>query len=138
MNCPNCKEKMESSNLNKVDVKNCLYCEGSWIDANAISEILSSEAIAPDFTEFTLELKSTARKESERTCPTCIKPLFISNYREIELDCCPACDGVFFDQGEVKEVAPSAKKDLSHMVPAAYAANEIGWLVLISFFTGGC
>ena len=134
MDCPNCKEKMETSNLNKVEVNNCFYCEGSWISSNAITRILSSEPKAPNFTQFTLELNSTARVESKRTCPICLTPLLISSFRNIELDCCPVCNGVFFDQGEVKEIAPSAQKDLSHLVPAAYAANEIGWLVLISFF----
>ena len=128
---------MESSNLNKVTVNNCFYCEGSWIDANEIKEILSSEPKSPKFNEFSGLLHKTKNSNPNRLCPSCDIPLNKSIFKNIELDSCPDCNGIFFDRDEVKEVAPSAKKDLSHLVPAAYAANEVGWLVLISFFSGG-
>ncbi|AII58588.1 hypothetical protein ASJ33_00325 [Dehalococcoides mccartyi] len=34
-------------------------------------------------------------------CPACSKDMLVVEYREIELDYCPACHGVWFDVGEL-------------------------------------
>ncbi|MET0010805.1 zf-TFIIB domain-containing protein [Dehalococcoides mccartyi] len=52
-------------------------------------------------------------------CPACSKDMLVVEYREIELDYCPACHGVWFDAGELgllldavklKSTAPKAEE----------------------------
>jgi Zn-finger nucleic acid-binding protein len=37
-------------------------------------------------------------------CPVCNQPLIIVEYRQIELDTCPECDGLWFDAQELKQL----------------------------------
>lgn len=34
-------------------------------------------------------------------CPACRVPMYVVEYRRIELDLCAACEGVWFDRGEL-------------------------------------
>ncbi|MCS6771946.1 MAG: zf-TFIIB domain-containing protein [Kiritimatiellae bacterium] len=36
-----------------------------------------------------------------RICPTCDKPLVALEYRNVEVDWCPACRGIWMDRGEL-------------------------------------
>jgi len=38
-------------------------------------------------------------------CPACLSQLTPLNYGRIELDTCPECSGLWFDQGELKQVS---------------------------------
>lgn len=35
-------------------------------------------------------------------CPVCKKDMIVVEYQDIELDCCTACRGVWFDSGELE------------------------------------
>jgi len=35
-------------------------------------------------------------------CPTCKHPMIVVEYKQIELDYCPSCNGVWFDAGELE------------------------------------
>lgn len=35
-------------------------------------------------------------------CPACRETMFVVEYRDIELDLCPGCRGVWFDAGELR------------------------------------
>lgn len=34
-------------------------------------------------------------------CPACRVPMYVAEFRQIELDLCAGCEGVWFDQGEL-------------------------------------
>lgn len=34
-------------------------------------------------------------------CPACRVPMYVAEFRQIELDLCAACEGVWFDRGEL-------------------------------------
>jgi Zn-finger nucleic acid-binding protein len=42
-------------------------------------------------------------------CPVCRKGALIVEYKNIELDYCPTCQGVWFDSGELELLLESAK-----------------------------
>ncbi len=42
-------------------------------------------------------------------CPVCRKGALIIEYKNIELDYCPTCQGVWFDSGELELLLESAK-----------------------------
>ncbi len=41
-------------------------------------------------------------------CPVCRVPTYVVEYKEIELDLCPGCGGVWFDRGELELLMPVA------------------------------
>ena len=40
-------------------------------------------------------------------CPACRVPMYVVEYKEIELDLCPDCGGVWFDRGELELLLPA-------------------------------
>jgi len=40
-------------------------------------------------------------------CPVCRVPMYVVEYKEIELDLCPDCGGVWFDRGELDLLMPA-------------------------------
>jgi Zn-finger nucleic acid-binding protein len=44
-------------------------------------------------------------------CPNCKKDMIVVEHRQIELDYCPSCEGVWFDAGELDLLLQSAKLD---------------------------
>lgn len=39
-----------------------------------------------------------------RVCPKCDVPLFLARFREVEVDVCPQCRGLWLDAGELEEL----------------------------------
>ncbi len=42
-------------------------------------------------------------------CPVCRVPTYVVEFKQIELDLCPDCGGVWFDRGELELLLPSAQ-----------------------------
>ena len=56
-------------------------------------------------------------------CPKCRRPMIVAEREGIEVDCCLACPGLWFDAGELDLLAeknglPRAEHDVSRFVPA--------------------
>ncbi len=50
-------------------------------------------------------------------CPRCHSDLIVVEYHDIELDYCPACEGLWFDSGEMEVVATRMGASTSDLVP---------------------
>jgi len=55
-------------------------------------------------------------------CPRCHTPLVIVEYLSIELDWCPACEGLWFNRGEMELLARKLGRD-TEPIPACNAAS---------------
>lgn len=49
-------------------------------------------------------------------CPTCKNPMFVVEYKKVELDYCGNCHGVWFDAGELDILLEAVKVDGSRRV----------------------
>jgi uncharacterized protein len=59
-------------------------------------------------------------------CPVCRKGALIVEYKNIELDYCPTCQGVWFDSGELELLLESAKlADHHHYLEEIIASPEV-------------
>lgn len=74
--------------------------------------------------------------DSEKACPACA-PIRLRQVQvgRVELDLCPSCGGVFFDEGEIEQVLPTTHKPHGSGVGTALAAEGIFWS-LIMFLMG--
>lgn len=50
-------------------------------------------------------------------CPRCHTDLIVVEYHDIELDYCPACEGLWFDHGEMELVASQMGSSIDGVVP---------------------
>lgn len=51
------------------------------------------------------------KRELPMQCPSCRQPMIILEFREVELDYCPACEGCWLDTGELGLIL-RGKKDV--------------------------
>jgi len=50
-------------------------------------------------------------------CPACRRPMMAVEYQQIELDYCPHCHGVWFDQGELElALLTAGVGDVAHLL----------------------
>lgn len=99
--CPGCETAMIAQRDGKTLVVDfCAGCGGLWLDKG---ELEAEGARLPDDLP-----RVTAAKP--RTCPRCVKPLDTVKGREVELDLCPGCGGVFLDRGELTTLIERTKQ----------------------------
>jgi Zn-finger nucleic acid-binding protein len=138
MDCPRCIEKMEDSNNRGIATNTCLYCNGKWIKLNSLKEILEKEKSALSVVDIKRAFQSHYDGNANRLCPECEKQkLFQVIVHGIELDHCPECNGLFFDEGELKRLLPESENTSHDIGVGANLASEgLVWMIYL-FLTGG-
>ena len=111
MNCPACNHTLSEHTVGGITVDVCQGgCGGMWFDNQELGKV--DESFEPA-DEGLLEMSpepapvmetSTAR----RRCPCCDDVVMMRHWftvrREIEVDECPSCGGVFLDHGELASI----------------------------------
>lgn len=107
MFCLKCEMQMEKTIYKNVLIDYCFHCHGIWIDGNELKNIKKDSKTNIE----SLIKKSRKEKIDEKTenfisrfCPRCkigtIKEVKENN---ILIDKCNECNGIFFDNKEIKE-----------------------------------
>lgn len=101
MQCPKCnidlKRATEKNSNTEIDY--CRSCKGIWLDEGEIERVckfaVRDMSIPPD-AEF-----------SYHHCPKCKVPMREFDYpgTMVTVDMCPACNGMWLDSGEIKEIS---------------------------------
>ena len=140
MNCPRCSEKMVNTNSSGIATASCLYCNGSWVSSKALEFLLEKEPSAPKKSEFQKAFQTRAEAGTKRVCPDCqSQTLYVNHIRGVEIDLCPKCGGVFFDEGEIKKILPTAYKSQYDPGVGEYVAGEgLFWVIVGVLSGGGC
>ena len=121
MNCPKClrqplQEKYVSAmNLN-VDV--CPKCKGIWLDGGELAQAMR---VADPY----LRMGRDAVR-LQAPCPRCAKPLYAFPYPQtrVTIEMCKACQGLWLDAGELKQIR-EAKEQLPSLEEPA-PEEEVG------------
>lgn len=108
MNCPACEGTLSEKNVGGLTVDVCQDgCAGLWLDNYELEKVDEQHESAG---EALLEVTGdpTLRPEGDEpyACPSCsdgsvMHRNFFSVKREIEVDECPTCGGVWLDVGEL-------------------------------------
>ena len=139
MNCPRCKEKMATSNCSGIETNTCLYCNGAWINSGSLDSLLNKEINTPSKSEIKKSFEAQYDKKANRHCPECNDEKLYQIYTHgVELDLCPKCNGLFFDEGEIKNILPTTHKPTNTEGVGTYVATEGLFWVILSFLGGGC
>lgn len=102
MNCPKCNSELEILNINDLVLHYCKDCGGMWIKYATLKKMgemleLKSELINP------AEMENINVKETPRICPNCTKTMDKVYFNGIIVDKCSACNGTWFDNGELSK-----------------------------------
>lgn len=102
MNCPKCNSELEILNINDLSLHYCKDCGGMWIKYATLKKMgemleLKSELINP------AEMENINVKETPRICPNCTKTMDKVYFNGIIVDKCSACNGTWFDNGELSK-----------------------------------
>ncbi len=127
---------MSSANATGHPTHSCLYCNGVWVGGTELKTLLSIEKGAPGISELSEYYKQHPDISENRNCPACEEPSFhVVKVHDVELDFCTNCNGVFFDEGEIKKVLPNTHKSDSNHWLGGYVASEGLFWVLFGLFS---
>ena len=123
MKCPRCIEKMEPVDLAEFDAWACIYCYGHWVEHKTLENLVNR--LNPEGKNVTLPLFSEMEmlNTGKRKCPTCSDSILqIVMLEEIELDVCKECNDIFFDDGELEQLAGE--------MPEKEGMSPLGWVLI--------
>jgi Zn-finger nucleic acid-binding protein len=134
MKCPQCIESLGKSGYKGFGARSCLYCDGVWVSNDVLLEMLAKAPLRSDLDAVAAAFQGEC--ESVRLCPSCGETMRKSLVKNIELDFCMRCQGIFFDQGELSEFAPNIPDRSGHVASgiAGYAALEVLAFMLAGLF----
>ncbi len=138
MDCPRCKEKMEQTLTKGIGTHTCFYCNGTWIDSSSFKNILENEHNTSLQTGIKRSFHSLKARNESRYCPECNnQQLFQIIVQGVELDLCQECIGIFFDEGELKELLPQLETKSNETGVGSYLVGEgLFWAILAFLFSG--
>lgn len=109
MECPVCREAMIVLELDEVEIDHCVVCEGIWLDGGELEILLENSSAKDGF--LSSFRKDETSGEKPRKCPICDKKMEKVLYRgrkSIRIDRCRKNDGIWLDQGELREILEEA------------------------------
>ena len=122
MNCPACKKPMVILEYKSIELDFCMDCRGCWLDKGELGLILTGQMDVPD--NWNIE---TAKK-SERRCPRCTAKMQTGLLpgTNVEVDVCVNHHGIWFDEGELVDVARQKSEDSTAGAVAGFVAEIFG------------
>jgi Zn-finger nucleic acid-binding protein len=110
MNCPACDHVLSSRRLAGIPVDICHGgCGGLWFDAFELAKVDESHELTDEeLLRPKLNLAAQVGDAPKRPCPRCagvrLRRHFFSPQRQVEIDTCPQCGGVWLDAGELQRI----------------------------------
>ncbi|HEY3269551.1 MAG TPA: M48 family metalloprotease [Armatimonadota bacterium] len=108
--CPRCQFPLVSGRIQGRNLLGCRHCGGIWIGEDDIRALLKEAPRELDAADrkFPNLIGSGWDAMSRRTCPVCglaLVPLTAAGPAPVALDRCPSGHGIWFDDGELSEMA---------------------------------
>ncbi|MFB3897274.1 MAG: rhomboid family intramembrane serine protease [bacterium] len=121
MQCPACATELTKSKSFDGLIDKCPQCHGIWLDSGnllysvvALVENQAPKAPLPVLFKSRMVVPANAVDETLRQCPRCKQTLTKINYgydSNVFIDKCPACQGIWVDESELRDIAQHLKVD---------------------------
>jgi Zn-finger nucleic acid-binding protein len=116
MICPVCNVDMIVVEYHDIELDVCAKCRGVWFDAGELGLLLKTqgEAGADEFIENMKNSPEVKTSEKKRKCPICSKKMDkkgTGRQPPVIIDVCGNGHGLWFDGGEVVELARQVCED---------------------------
>lgn len=134
--CPKCRTQTALIPYEGVKIQHCGSCGGNWLTDAKLDLILARRdskfegAVAEKLDEMARESASTEPLMCI-TCGTMMKREPFRAWPEVQLDVCPRCEGIWFDQAELEkcqmlwEAAKSDPKQMKRIEKHAVAELDM-------------
>lgn len=116
MRCPVCENEMTEVDFGTAVVDVCKEgCKGIWFDPMELRKVRMDEEAAADALKEALEhprMSDSGRGRLE--CPRCRVPMHRHKFRsarEVDVDECYVCGGLYLDSGELKAIREGSLSD---------------------------
>jgi Zn-finger nucleic acid-binding protein len=116
MDCFRCRQAMKKANRDGVLVDACDTCGGVWLDAGELEVLERKEAQGRS--ELVRQARQEVAEESRQIlkvvglCPKCQRVRLKQVVkRGVQLDFCPDCQGLFFDDRELERALKASKDE---------------------------
>ena len=132
MFCSNCKnKKLEEIKFYGNQIDNCTNCLGLWFGEDELRKTKDKkdEYIRwIDIDLFDEDVRDLDIAESQKGCPQCKIPLYEVNYfkkkkKNVRVDVCKKCYGIWLDKGEFGKIIQIIKKIGDYEILHNYAKN---------------
>lgn len=107
MKCPACARKLTEIRVGSVALDVCQGgCGGVWFDAGELAHVNDQHRKSGHGLQVTRDETITVDDALPRHCPVCSRTKLVRRLFSlgtgVELDCCPKCQGVWLDFGELE------------------------------------
>ena len=132
MNCPACTRELRERNVGQFTVDTCHGgCGGIWFDVSELQRVGEREAAA--LHRVWQHPRREVQQAAQRICPRCpaqvLERKWFSDSRQVEIDECPKCGGIWLDDGEFSAIREELKQAQAGAQPWARALSEAITLV---------
>lgn len=110
MKCPACGKTMEEIAVADIKVDVCRHgCGGAWFDRFELQKVDEAhESAGAILLDIEREESVKVHQSKKRKCPKCKNVVmmrhFFSIKKEIEINECPGCAGMWIDNGELEKI----------------------------------
>ena len=114
MKCPACKNSLRPKNAGGLAVDLCYGgCGGIWFDATELERVSVNPPAATTLHTIWQTTPGNAKLTEPRLCPRCPEQVlnrqWFSDARQVEIDQCPKCGGIWLDAGEFSQIYEEVK-----------------------------
>lgn len=103
--CPVCLKEMQSFTFKDVELDHCRLCGGMWFDGGEMEKIAAQKDIPRRITEpIAYDFSQRKVEEGNRSCPRCSMAMKVMQFKDVSVDVCTKCQGIWFDRYEVAKV----------------------------------
>ncbi len=121
--CPSCGKPLIALEFEGIEIDHCTSCLGTWLDAGELEDMTRLAGVEPGELSRAMDT-AVSHRRGDKKCPRCERRLdliAVHEGAEIELDRCPHGHGLWFDQGELKEIISTAAGDEEASVARFFA-----------------
>lgn len=130
MNCPACENQLSEMEAGGIKVDVCRACGGIWFDNFELMKVDEPHESAG---EALLDIAGGESVEVDhdraRSCPRCddmsLRRHFFSPLKQVEVDECPGCGGIWLDVGELAALRSQFSDEEGRKQAAAAYFDEV-------------
>lgn len=105
--CPACGNPLEAQFYGGVEIDECLFCCGVWLDHEELEALAASNVVPERLLRRKPMSVTQVRPEGTRPCPHCADFMSVVTLKGTRVDVCAKCKGLFLDQGELNGLLDS-------------------------------
>lgn len=134
MECPACDNLLQKETHHKIELDACRVCGGVWFDNFEVKKFDEAHEEASSLLELSFDKSVQVDDSRDRKCPKCsdivLRRHFFGPSKQIEIDDCASCGGVWLDQGELKQIRETYPTEEGRKAAAIKLFNEVAKPVL--------